>query len=161
MNISLGGLRINGSDYGNTIYQDLVSIGTNTADIGFTLRDYSFFNLNSLSSGNTYTNLSNMSMAGISFNKNVTCVSTLNVSGLSLLNRIATFNNTFPDLTAVNNSTTHSIINIFPGINGQQGALTADLYDIYISSFAYGIYLSGPHHRPQRAHAKRPDMLFQ
>ena len=68
----------------------------------------------------------------------------LTVSGLSLLNRIATFNNTFPDLTAVNNSTTHSIINLFPGINGQQGALTADLYNIYLSSFAYANYLSGP-----------------
>jgi len=85
-----------------------------------------------------------MSMAGISLNKNVTCGSSLNVSGLSLLNRITTFNNTFPDLTAVNNSTTHSIINIFPGINGQQGALTADLYNIYLSSFAYGTYMSGP-----------------
>jgi hypothetical protein len=83
-------------------------------------------------------------MAGISLNKNVTCASSLNVSGLSLLNRITTFNNTFPDLTAVNNATTHSIINIFPGINGQQGALTADLYNIYLSSFAYGTWMSGP-----------------
>jgi hypothetical protein len=47
-------------------------------------------------------------MAGISLNKNVTFGSSLNVSGLSLLNRITTFNNTFPDLTAVNNSTIHS-----------------------------------------------------
>ncbi len=67
-----GGLRINSSDYTNTIYQDLVSIETPSADIGFTLRDYSFFNFNSLSSGNVNTNLCNMSMAGISFNKNAT-----------------------------------------------------------------------------------------
>jgi hypothetical protein len=31
---------------------------------------------------------------------------TLTVSGLSLLNRITTYNNTFPDFTAVNNATT-------------------------------------------------------
>jgi len=143
-NLYAGGLRINGSDYNNTIYQDLTTIGTHSADIGFTLRNYSFFNFNSLSSGNINTNLCNMSMAGISLNKNVTCGSSLNVSGLSLLNRITTFNNTFPDLTAVNNATTHSIINIFPGINGQQGPLTADLYNIYLSSFAYGTWMSGP-----------------
>jgi hypothetical protein len=143
-NLYAGGLRINGSDYNNTIYQDLTTIGTHSADIGFTLRNYSFFNFNSLSSGNINTNLCNMSMAGIALNKNVTCGSSLNVSGLSLLNRITTFNNTFPDLTAVNNATTHSIINIFPGINGQQGGLTADLYNIYLSSFAYGTGLSGP-----------------
>jgi hypothetical protein len=83
-------------------------------------------------------------MAGISLNKNVTCGSSLNVSGLSQLNNIITCNNTFPDLTAAINATTHSIINVFPGINGQQGPLTADLYNIYISSFAYGSSLSGP-----------------
>ena len=37
----------------------------------------------------------------------------LNVVGLSLLNRIATYNNTSPDLTTVNNATTHSIINYY------------------------------------------------
>ena len=68
----------------------------------------------------------------------------MTVSGLSLLNRITTYNNTFPDLTAVNNATTHSMINIFPGLNGQQGALAADTYNIYLSSFAYGSSLSGP-----------------
>jgi hypothetical protein len=36
------------------------------------------------------------------------------------------------------------MINIFPGINGQQGTLTADAYNIYLSSFAYGTSLSGP-----------------
>jgi len=65
-NLYAGGLRINGSDYNNTIYQDLTTLGTHSADIGFTLRDYSFFNFNSLSSGNINTNLCNMSMAGIS-----------------------------------------------------------------------------------------------
>ncbi len=68
----------------------------------------------------------------------------MNVFGLALLNRIATYNNTSPDLIAVNNAITHSIINVFPGINGQQGALTADTYNIHLSSFAYGTYLSGP-----------------
>jgi hypothetical protein len=52
----------------------------------------------------------------------------LSVTGLSLLNRIATYNNTSPNLTAVNNATTHSMINVFPGINGQQGALTAEIW---------------------------------
>ncbi len=47
-------------------------------------------------------------------------------------------------MTAGNNSITHSIINVFPGINGQQGNLTAGLYNIYLSSFAYGTGLSGP-----------------
>jgi hypothetical protein len=74
----------------------------------------------------------------------VTCVSSLNVSGLSLLNRIATYNNTRPNLTAVNNATTHSMISVFPGINGQQGTLTAGAYNIYLSSFAYGTGSSGP-----------------
>ena len=80
---------------------------------------------------------------------NGTAIATINstgltVTGLSLLNRITTYNNTLPDLTAVNNATTHSMINVFPGINGQQGALTADAYNIYLSSFAYGTGLSGP-----------------
>ena len=65
-------------------------------------------------------------------------------TGLSLINRIATYNDTSPDLTTVNNATTHWIISVFPGINGQQGVLTADLYNIHLSSFAYRTYLSGP-----------------
>ena len=69
---------------------------------------------------------------------------TLNVSGLGFINRIATYNNTLPPLTAITNTTTHSIINIFPGINGQQGVLTANAYNIYLSSFAYGTSLSIP-----------------
>ena len=36
------------------------------------------------------------------------------------------------------------MINIFPGINGQQGNLEANLYNIHLSSFAYGSSLSGP-----------------
>ena len=67
-----------------------------------------------------------------------------NMNGTALLNRLVTYNNTLPPLTAVNNATTHSMINIFPGINGQQGALTAGAYNIYLSSFAYGTGLSGP-----------------
>jgi hypothetical protein len=35
-------------------------------------------------------------------------------------------------------------MSVFPGVNGQQGALTTDLYNIYLSSFAYGSSLSGP-----------------
>jgi hypothetical protein len=49
----------------------------------------------------------------------------------STFNRIATYNNISPDLTAVNNATIHSMINVFTSINGRQGALTADTYNIY------------------------------
>ena len=90
----------------------------------------------SLTSGNktisgnlTCTGTLNIS-GNTTLNNDTTCRSSLNVAGLALLNRIATYNNTSPDLTAVNNTTTHSIINVFPGINGQQGALTADAYNI-------------------------------
>ncbi len=49
----------------------------------------------------------------------ITNTGTLNVLGLALLNTIVTYNNTSPDLTAVNNATSHSIINVFPVIDGQ------------------------------------------
>ena len=41
-----------------------------------------------------------------------TCTMTTSGAGLGLINRIATYNNTSPDLTAVNNSTSHSMINV-------------------------------------------------
>ena len=54
------GLRINGNDYGNTIYQNAVTINGNAAHIGFTLRDNNLFNFWSLSStGGGYTNIAN------------------------------------------------------------------------------------------------------
>jgi hypothetical protein len=38
------GLRINGNDYGNTIYQDAATIGGQPANIGFSLRNTNTFN---------------------------------------------------------------------------------------------------------------------
>ena len=67
------GLRINGNDYGNTIYQNAVTIGGQPANIAFTLRDNNTFNFWSLSStGGGYTNIANMNTTAINFNKNVT-----------------------------------------------------------------------------------------
>jgi hypothetical protein len=84
------GLRINGNDYGNTIYQDAVTIGGQPANIGFTLRNTNTFNFYSLVSGVGYVNIMNMNTSGISLNKNTTCVGTLNVSGSTTLNNAAT-----------------------------------------------------------------------
>ncbi len=69
-----GGPRISGNHNGNTNYQDLVGIAGHTADIGFTLRDYSVFNFNSLSSGGNSTNFCNVSMSSINLNE-VTVIS--------------------------------------------------------------------------------------
>ncbi len=44
-----GYLRTNGSDYGNTIYQDLAAISGQLANIGFTLRNANSFNFYSFS----------------------------------------------------------------------------------------------------------------
>ena len=65
-NSFLGGLRINGSDTGNTIYQN-----STTANIGFTLRDANTFNFWSFSSAGAYTNIANMNTSVIVFNKPV------------------------------------------------------------------------------------------
>ncbi len=67
-----GGLRINGNDNGNTIYQGSTTIGGQPANIGFTLRDNNTFNFFAYSSAFVYTNLMNISMNGISLNKNTT-----------------------------------------------------------------------------------------
>jgi hypothetical protein len=132
--------------------------GTSTSPLldGFIFRNGQAGNdlLNIDGSGNS-TQLGTLLVNGISCisalstSGNATCTSSLNVSGTttlkySLVDRFVTYNNTFPGLTAVNNATTHSMINIFPGINTQQGTLTADAYNINLSSFAYGTYLSGP-----------------
>ena len=61
------GLRINGTDYGSTLYQNSTTSGAN---IGFTLRDANTFNFYSLSStGGGYTNIMNMNTTAITFNK--------------------------------------------------------------------------------------------
>ena len=66
----IGGLRVNGYDTGNTIYQDATTLNGNPANIGFTLRDNNTFNFYSLSSiGGGYTNLASMNINGISLNK--------------------------------------------------------------------------------------------
>jgi len=64
------GLRINGNDYGNTIYQNAITINGNRAHIGFTLRDDNSFNFYSLSSltGVGYTLIASMNTTNISLN---------------------------------------------------------------------------------------------
>jgi hypothetical protein len=63
------GIRINGNDYGNTFYQNAVTIGGQAANIGFTLRDANTFNFNSLSStGGGYTTLMSMNTNTINLN---------------------------------------------------------------------------------------------
>ena len=74
------GLRIGGNDYGNTIYQNAVTIGGNAANIGFTLRDANTFNFNSYSSGGAYTNIANMNINNINLNENTTISGTLTVN---------------------------------------------------------------------------------
>ncbi len=66
-----GGLRINRGDYGNTIYHDLVTIGGQHANIGFTLRNTNSFNFNSFSIVSVvgYTNIMSMNTTAISLNK--------------------------------------------------------------------------------------------
>jgi hypothetical protein len=60
--------------YGNTIYQDTVTIIGQPASIGFTLRNANTFNFYSLSTvaGVGYTNMINMNTNGISLNKETT-----------------------------------------------------------------------------------------
>ena len=126
----------------NTIFNNLNSLSQSSTLSINNLNSTSntiFNNLNSLSGRSffltNYTNLSALNVSGTTrLNGATTCTSSLNVAGLALLNRIATYNDTSPDFTAVNNATTHSIINVFPGINGQQGALTADAYNINLNS---------------------------
>ena len=60
------GLRINGNDYGNTIYQDAITIGGAAADIGFTLRNANSFVFRSLTSP-SYIELCRMNTNGIGF----------------------------------------------------------------------------------------------
>ncbi len=85
-------------------------MGTNNYGFGIeneTLQ-YSSFNFHKF-----YNSSNNLNTFTIDSTGNITCVGTLNVSGLSRLNRIVTQNNTSPDLTAVNNATTHSMIKYF------------------------------------------------
>jgi hypothetical protein len=88
-----GGLRINGTDLGNTIYQGLTTIGGFAANIGFTLRDNNSFNFISYSTAGVYTTIANMSMNGILLNRNVgigigssaTPAQTFDINGTTLL----------------------------------------------------------------------------
>jgi hypothetical protein len=65
------GLRINGNDWGNTIYQNATGIGTNPANIGFTLRDNNSFNFYSYSTAGVYTLMAVINMNNILLNKKV------------------------------------------------------------------------------------------
>ena len=59
------GLRINGTDYGNTIYQDAITISGQPADIGLTLRNDNSFVFRSMTSPN-YIELCKMNTNGFS-----------------------------------------------------------------------------------------------
>ena len=59
------GMRINGNDYGNTFYQDAITIGGAAADVGFTLRETNSFKFNSLVAGVGYKTFITMSTSGI------------------------------------------------------------------------------------------------
>ena len=59
------GLRIAGFDYGNTIYQDAITISGQPADIGFTLRNTNSFVFKSLTSPN-YIEICRMNTSGLS-----------------------------------------------------------------------------------------------
>jgi hypothetical protein len=75
------GLRINGSDYGNTIYQNSTSVGAN---IGFTLRDANKFRFFSFSSG-VYTEIMNMNTTAITLNEPTVINSTLSSGALTVV----------------------------------------------------------------------------
>jgi len=67
------GLRINGNDYGNTIYQNATTIGGQPANIGFTLRDANSFNFQSFSSAGLYTTIARFNTTnGLSLFGNMT-----------------------------------------------------------------------------------------
>jgi hypothetical protein len=78
--VTTSGLRINGNDYGNTIYQDAATINGQPANIGFTLRNANTFNFYSLSTVSSvgYTNIMNMNTNGIALNKDTTITGKLN-----------------------------------------------------------------------------------
>ena len=59
------GLRIAGFDYGNTIYQDAITISGQPADIGFTIRNTNSFVFKSLTSPN-YIEICRMNTSGLS-----------------------------------------------------------------------------------------------
>jgi hypothetical protein len=61
------GLRINGNDYGNTIYQDAITIGAAAADIGFTLRNANSFVFKSLTAP-SYIEICKMNTSAINLN---------------------------------------------------------------------------------------------
>jgi hypothetical protein len=68
-NASDGGLRINGKDWGNTIYQNATTVGGQPANIGFTLRDNNKFRFISFSSAGVYTEIMNMNTTAITLNE--------------------------------------------------------------------------------------------
>jgi hypothetical protein len=63
------GMRINGNDYGNTFYQDAITIGGAGANVGFTLRETNSFNFQSLTAGVGYINIATLNTNAISLNK--------------------------------------------------------------------------------------------
>jgi len=64
------GLRIAGFDYGNTIYQDAITISGQPADIGFTIRNTNSFVFKSLTSPN-YIEICRMNTSGLSLFNNL------------------------------------------------------------------------------------------
>ncbi len=86
--VTTTGLRINGNDYENTIYQDAATSGGQPANIGFTLRNANTFNFYSLSTvaGVGYTNIMNVNTNGISLNRKTTVSEFLKVNGIANIN---------------------------------------------------------------------------
>jgi len=130
------GLRINGNDWGNTIYQNATGIGTNPANIGFTLRDNNSFNFWSYSTAATPTytlmaviNMNNISLlrtVGIgttaSFNANtlLTISSTNTLSNTVVINNTASAGNGKCSINFNNNN-----INAYIGLGGSSTGLAA------------------------------------
>ena len=88
------GLRINGNDYGNTIYQGATTISGNAANIGFTLRDANSFNFQSFSTAGAYTTIASLNTTnGLSLFGNIIYNYLFNNNGVSHESSITNFNN--------------------------------------------------------------------
>jgi hypothetical protein len=99
------GLRFRGTDTGNTINQTILN-----SDLAITQ------NPSNTTGGNII--LYTFGAGGnIKFSTNSTERMKIDSNGNITLNIIITYNNTLPHLIAVKNATTHSMINVFPGIN--------------------------------------------
>ena len=137
-----GGLRINGTDTGNTFYQNAINIGTYPANIGFTLRDDNTFNFNSLSStGGGYTNILNMNTSGIALNKNTA----MNATALTIPTGSLGIG-TYPSYPLqVNGGSTRTQTNVFvrTGYYGGNDYNTGSITAYISAAFDNSLYVGG------------------